>query len=119
MWQLVLPQLLTYIEKEDHELKEDLLNAARLDDPQGYDTLVTTLASTRFCNHMTEFVLSKEKHVNFQYWWQYMNMVCILLMFFGAQLEGRWELHLYAFREMLPYLIGMIVPTMPEGVVCT
>jgi hypothetical protein len=103
MWQLVLPQLLPYIEKKDHELKKDILKAARSDAPQDYDALVTTLASTRFCNLMAEFVLSKEQDVNFQYWWQYMNMVCILLLFIRAQRDGLWELHLYAFKQMLPY----------------
>ena len=77
-----------YIEQEDHGLKEDLLNKATLNDPQDYDTLVTKMASTRFCNHVDEYVLSKEHDVNFQHWWQYMNLVCILLMFIRTPRDG-------------------------------
>ena len=32
-----------------------------------------------------------------------MNMVCLLLQFIRAQRDGLWELHLYAFQQMLPF----------------
>ena len=36
-------------------------------------------------------------------WWEYLQMVKILLMFTRAQRDGIWELHLLAFKRMLPY----------------
>ena len=47
--------------------------------------------------------VKKEKNPNFQYWLQYMDMVCILLLFIRAQREGIWDPHLYAFQKMLPF----------------
>ena len=38
-----------------------------------------------------------------QFWWHYMEMVSILLRFTRAQREGNWDLHLHAFKEMMPY----------------
>ena len=99
MWQLLFPQLMDYFEEKDRDLKEELLNTARPDGLQDYDALATSLASTRFRNCMAEFVQSKDENVNFQYWWQYMNMVCILLLFIRAQRDCLWELHLYAFQS--------------------
>ena len=34
-----------------------------------------------------------------------MDMFHILLLFTRAQKEGNWKLHLYAFREMLPFFM--------------
>ena len=47
--------------------------------------------------------VKKEKDPNLQYWLQYMDMVCILLLFIRAQREEIWDLHLYAFHKMLPF----------------
>ena len=91
------------METEDSRLKDELLKTARLDESDDYDTLVTTLAFSRFRNILSAFILSKEHDVNFQYWWQYMHMVCVLLMFIRAQRDGIWELHLCAFQQMLPF----------------
>ena len=84
-------------------LQVDLESAAQSDDPSKFDSLVTMLNSDRYRNVMEKFILSKEADVNFQYWWQYMNMVSTLLLFIRAQRDGRWEVHLFAFREMLPF----------------
>ena len=119
MWRLVLPQLLPYIENEDQQLTEDIVKAARLDTPDALDFLVTSMASAQFCNIMASFIASKEHDVNFQYWWKYMDMVCILLMFIRAQCYGLWELHLYSFKRMLPFFFDMITQIMPGGALCT
>lgn len=103
LWQLLLPQLLSYLEEHDHILKEDLVKMAQSNEPQQYDDLVTILSSASFQNCLHAFVLSKSEDINFQYWWNYMKMVNILLLFIRAQRDGLWDLHLFAFREMLPY----------------
>ena len=50
------------------------------------------------------------------FWWQYMEMVGILLMYTRAQRDGLWYLHLYAFRKMLPITIATITHSMQGGV---
>ena len=37
------------------------------------------------------------------FWWSCMAMVNILLCFTRAQRDGLWDLHLYAFKQMLPF----------------
>ncbi len=103
LWQLLLPQVMSYIDEQDGDLKDDIVNAAKSDEPHGCDVLVTILTSADFCNHMDSFLRDKADDLNFQYWWQYMNMVCILLRFIRAQRDGLWDLHLSAFRDMLPF----------------
>ena len=54
---------------------------------------------------MKSFVdfISKDNPTN-QFWWQYMEIVSILLQYIHAQSDGIWDLHLYSFRKMLPYM---------------
>ncbi|XP_010767762.1 serine/threonine-protein phosphatase 2B catalytic subunit alpha isoform-like [Notothenia coriiceps] len=40
---------------------------------------------------------------NATFWWDYMTMVSIVLCFTRAQRDGLWDLHLYAFKRMLPF----------------
>ena len=65
--------------------------------------MVDTLASERFHQPILEFVkVLKEEDPNTEFWWNYMEKVSSLLYFTRAQRDGLWELHLYAFRHMLP-----------------
>ena len=41
---------------------------------------------------------------NAEFWWQYMTMVSILLSFTRTQYDWLWDLHLYSFKRMLPYV---------------
>ena len=43
-------------------------------------------------------------HPNAEFWWYYITMVSILLCFIREQLDGSWDLHLYAFKRMLSFL---------------
>ncbi|XP_014666278.1 PREDICTED: uncharacterized protein LOC106808189 [Priapulus caudatus] len=79
-------------------------------------------------NSLAAFVDSRQVCHNFQFWWKYIEMVNILLRFTRAQRDGLWELHLSAFRDMLPYFhqydhtivlcISMTTPTTLDGDVC-
>ena len=93
--QLLIPQLLPYLEKHDQGLKDDIEKTMKSDDPHDYSALVAILASAKFHNIMVAF--AKEGDTNFQYKWQYMDMVCILFHFIRAQQDGIWELHLCTF----------------------
>ena len=53
---------------------------------------------------MSRFVADKcHADVNFTFWWQYVEMVVVLLMFARAQRDGIWEL--YSFKCMLPFFV--------------
>ena len=102
LWELLLPQLLTFLHDHDRELEKTItdLSLSKAD----HNDLVDIVLSARFQDQMEAFVnTNTEQNPNFQYWWQYIEMVIILLMFIRAQQDGIWELHLFAFRRMLPF----------------
>lgn len=103
LWQLLLPQLYSYLDEHDKELKEKLQSNFR---SNNYDLaeLLDTLSTEDFRSHMDNFGHKlQEDNPNSQFWWQYMDMVSIFLHFIRAQCDGIWDLHLYAFRRMLPF----------------
>ena len=61
----------------------------KLLDPVSSDRLRTALYSL--------ITIKKKTNPNLEYWWQYMEMVCILPPFVRAQREKIWDLHLFAF----------------------
>ena len=73
------------------------------DDSQTIPKLITFLDQDKFRKLLAGFVESRSDVVNFSFWWQYMDMVAILLQYTRAQRDGIWELHLYSFSLMLPY----------------
>ena len=103
LWQLLLPELSNYLQDKNPYLRNQMVELAQLDDSENVDQLVAMLSSPQFQNEMSSFLASHEEDATFQYWWQYMEMVCILLRFIRADREGIWNLHLESFREMLPY----------------
>ncbi|KAG1649705.1 UPF0764 protein C16orf89 [Nymphon striatum] len=105
LWQLLLPQFISFLEEKTLELQKrilDMIQEANLKEDQKFDTLVSTLSSPEFTD-LAAFVKGKEEDSNFMYLWCYMEMVSILMRFVRPQRDGLWELHLSAFREMLPY----------------
>ncbi|KAG1656012.1 hypothetical protein GQR58_024202 [Nymphon striatum] len=105
LWQLLLPQFISFLEENNLELQKrilDMIQEANLKEDQKFDTLVSTLSSPEFTD-LAAFVKGKEQDPNFMYWWCYMEMVSILMRFVRPQRDGLWELHLSAFREMLLY----------------
>lgn len=96
LWRILLPQLLLYV--DNTQLKMAIINHVTTGDTEG---LLSLLQSEEFNKILEVFVASNNK-VNFSFWWGYMEMVQTLLLFIRAQREGNWELHLYAFKRMLP-----------------
>ena len=101
LWRILLPHLLEYIKREDEALSKEIGAKAESDNPED---LISLLASPWFRETMQAFV-GTNRNPNFRYWWEYMQMVQLLLHFTRAQREGLWDLHLYAFRAMLPYFM--------------
>ena len=87
-----------YLQEHNEQLKIDLDQASAL-----IDNLTAIIDTDRFRNAMALFLEDRQNNVNFKFWWQYMEMVTILLMFTRAQRDGIWKLYLYTFQQMLPY----------------
>lgn len=100
LWRLLLPQIQCYLEAKDQDMAHRLSEAA---EKQDIETLITLLGSESFLTHVSLFLETKDDDVTFKFWWQYLNMVSILLKFIRAQREGLWDSHLDAFHAMLPY----------------
>ena len=83
---------------ELEELESTKIDAAQI------ALLVRKLSSEKFQHTVKEFatdLIAGDPNVAF--WWQYMNIVTILLCFTRAHRDGLWDLHLYAFSQMLPF----------------
>ena len=105
LWHFLLPKLYSYLEELDKDYKTDLLESVQeYDTSCSVDTLTNILASDTFKRHMDNFVDHiKNENPNIKFWWNYMEMVNILLYFIRAQRDGLWDLHLFSFRKMLPF----------------
>ena len=99
LWHFLLPKLYSYLEEVDKDYKTDLLGSAQQYDTScGADTLTNILASDTFKSHMDTFVDHiKNENPNIKFWWNYMEMVNILLYFIRAQRDGLWDLHVFSF----------------------
>ena len=78
----------------------------------GYDddALVDAPTSSELVNEVGQashiikaFDAAHHNNPSFCYWRQYMKLVSILLRFTRAIREGKWDLYLSSFSEMLPY----------------
>jgi len=77
LWRIHVPQLLEFIQQEDAQLSEEIENKSA---PENLEDLIPLLASTRFRELMERFVASNS-NPNFKFWWEYMQMIQILLQF--------------------------------------
>ena len=74
------------------------------------DALLDALTSSELVNEVGQaahiikaFDAAHHDNPSFCYWRQYMKLVSILLRFTRAIREGKWDLYLSSFSEMLPY----------------
>ena len=100
LWRLLIPQFRRYLEDKDAEMCQALMTAIEAKD---HDALLEITSSPGFRQHVVTFGEENISDKNFTFWWSYMEMVAVLLAFIRAQRQGIWELHLAAFREMLPF----------------
>ena len=97
MWQLLLSQLLSYLQQHAVDLRRRLLRLARLDTTPENDEIVNILTMETFHEHMASFVeMNQGRNPNFQLWWQYMQMVGVPPLCIRAKRDGTWNLHLYS-----------------------
>ncbi len=98
LWHILLPQMLKHMEEHNNGLWKETT-----DECQGSTLeLIQNLKTKKFTEALQQFVNAQSNDPNLL-WWQNMQMVKLLLAFTRAQREGMWELHLAAFRDILPY----------------
>lgn len=104
LWQLLLPQLYTYLDEVEVTLRVELADLCQSIDADHIAKIIDNLTKDRFQQPMKEFSASLAvDDPNAAFWWDYMTMVSILLCFTRAQHDGLWDFHLYAFKRMLPF----------------
>ena len=103
LWRLLMPSLLSFVGEADADCHACLSRMAAGDDSQTIPDLIIFLDQDKFTKLLAGFVESRSDVVNFSFWWQYMDMVAILLQYTRAQRYDIWELHIYSFSLMLPY----------------
>ena len=101
LWCLLVPSRLSFVAEAD--CHACLSRMAADDDSHTISELITCLDQDKFRKLLAGFVESRSDVVNFSFWWQYMDMVAILLQYTRAQRDDIWELHLYSFSLMLHY----------------
>ncbi|KAL2095499.1 hypothetical protein ACEWY4_010218 [Coilia grayii] len=102
MWRILMPKLMNFIQMKNQALRQMLEKKSSSED---IEDLLTFLASKDFLEILDSFEKSN-MNPNFKFWWGYMEMVEILLMFTRAQREGNWNLHLHAFKRMIPFFMA-------------
>ena len=104
LWQLLLPRMNDHLDSVDVNLRRQLTSVGMSSDSENIAHVVNIMTSDMFRQPMTDFVnLLKDEDPNAEFWWNYMEMVSILLAFTRAQRDVSWDLYLYAFRRMLPF----------------
>ena len=105
LWQLLLSQLYTYLDGIGVALKAELLEVFTSIDADHIAQMVDKLTTGSFRDAMKGFAAALVvENPNAELWWDYMTMVSILLCFTRAQRDGSWDIHLYYFKRMLPFL---------------
>ena len=105
LWRLLLPTFLLFAAESDKECHDEVSAMAADENLERIPELITCLTKERFQKLLKDFIASKCDEVNFVFWWNYMDMVSILLHFTRAQRDGIWDLHLHSFSLMLPYFM--------------
>lgn len=96
------PFLLEFCQKSYADLFEEI--SALASSPENAIALKTSLKALGVKKMLDEFVAQRsEENVNFKIWWNYMEIVSILLTFTRAHRKGIWDLYLHSFTHMLPY----------------
>ena len=86
LWQILLPQMKAHMDTTDIALIAELNSLEMSSDAESISQMVEILTSERFHQPILNFAkLLKEKDPNTEFWFNYMEMVSILLFFTRAQ----------------------------------
>ena len=97
--------MIDYFRKHDPTFQAETRHIIDQENHDNLDELIEMLSTDQFHEMLTSFIQENETNANFSFWWQYMELVAILLRFTRAQRDGLWDLYLSTFRSMLPYFM--------------
>ena len=80
-WGLLMPIFLVFLYESHNECQVELSTVLADDKRERIPELVELLMQEQLRNLLTDFVQSKSEDVNFIFWWQYMDMISVLLLF--------------------------------------
>ena len=115
LWRVLWPILTKWAKDKDDNECNTLVNlsetlATKFTTANDNDASVDALTSSELVNEVGQaariikaFDAAHYDNPSFCYWRQYMKLVSILLRFTRAIREGKWDLYLSSFSEMLPY----------------
>ena len=101
LWSLLLPQFMIFLHNVDVTLHDAIVSATNGENLQ---ELINSLSDDRLRNVFDEFTKSKTSP-NCKFWWQYLELVSIMLLFTRSLRQGLWDLYVYSFRAMLPFFM--------------
>ena len=101
LWSLLLPQFMIFLHNVAVTLHDAIVSATNVEDLQ---ELFNSLSDDRLRNVFDEFTKSKTSP-NYKFWWQYLELVSIMLLFTISLRQGLWDLYVYSFRVMLPFFM--------------
>ena len=97
--------MMDYFRKHDPAFQTETSHVIDQKNHDNLEELIEILSTDQFHEMLTSFIQENETNANFSFWWQYMELVAILLRFTRAQRDGLWDLYLSPFRSMLPYFM--------------
>ena len=102
LWEILLPEILAYIFEADNEQYRHILQLSQNVDKLHDLICLICLISDTYVQLFSRFIETESsRNVNFKFWWQYIEMVSVLLPFTRAQRESNWYLHLASFKMMI------------------
>ena len=105
LWRLLHPHLIDYFRKHDPIFPADTGHLIDQEKHYNLDELIAMLSRDQFHDMLTSFIQENEATAIVSFWWQYMEIVAILLRFTRAQRDGLCDLHLSTFCSMLSYFM--------------
>ena len=90
-----------FLHNVDVTLHDAIVSATNGEDLQ---ELINSLSDDRLRNVFDEFTKSKTS-LNYKFWWQYLELVSIMLLFTRSLRQGLCDLYVYSFRAMLPFFM--------------
>ena len=90
-----------FLHNVDVTLHDAIVSATNGKDLQ---VLINSLSYDRLRNVFDEFTKSKTSP-NYKFWWQYLELVSIMLLFTRSLRHGLWDLYVYSFGAMLPFFM--------------
>ena len=81
LWRLLMPNVLSHIEDVDTDCHGFLSSLSDDDNLTNVERLLKSENIDKLRTFVEDFIASKSNDANLCFWWQYMNMVSILLHF--------------------------------------